>query len=140
MGGNPDVLHDADLPRCLPITIPQPLTSKRITRPYARPRSALHPQGPGVLDCDHEVVTMAKLKNVGVREFRDHATSYLSGSDPVAVSKHGRVVGFYLPLQRDEDEVEAAVAKLGETVGQVLSDSGLTEEELAALLDLRSAE
>ncbi|HEU0128912.1 MAG TPA: hypothetical protein VFQ48_09945 [Pseudonocardiaceae bacterium] len=24
---------------------------------------------------------MAKLKNVGVREFRDHATTYLSGSD-----------------------------------------------------------
>jgi hypothetical protein len=46
------------------------------------------------VDCGHEVVTMAKLKTVGVREFRDHATTYLSGSDPVAVSKHGRVVGF----------------------------------------------
>ena len=80
---------------------------------------------------------MAKLKNVGVREFRDHATQYLSGSDPVAVSKHGRVIGFYVPLQRDEDEVERAVAKLGETVGQVLADSGLTEDELAELLDLR---
>jgi hypothetical protein len=41
---------------------------------------------------DHEVVIMAELKNVGVREFRDHAASYLSGSDPVAVSTHGRVI------------------------------------------------
>lgn len=65
---------------------------------------------------------MATLTNVGVREFRDHGTSYLSGSDPVAVSKHGRVVGFYVPLHRDEDEVPAAVAKLGEAVGQVLAD------------------
>lgn len=81
---------------------------------------------------------MAKLKNVGVREFRDHATSYLSGPDPVAVSKHGRVVGFYVPLHRDEDEVNAAVAKLGETVGQVLADSGMSEEELASLFDLRN--
>jgi hypothetical protein len=48
---------------------------------------------------------MAKLKTVGVREFRDHATTYLSGSDPVAVSKHSRVVGFSIPLERDEDEV-----------------------------------
>lgn len=80
---------------------------------------------------------MAKLKNVGVREFRDHATRYLSGSDPIAVSKHGRVVGFYVPLQRDEDEVKGAVAKLGETVGHVLTESGLTEEELADLFDLR---
>lgn len=80
---------------------------------------------------------MAKLKNVGVREFRDHATSYLSGSDPVAVSKHGRVVGFYVPLQRDEDEATAAVAKLGEVVSQVLADNGMSEDELASLFDLR---
>jgi antitoxin (DNA-binding transcriptional repressor) of toxin-antitoxin stability system len=80
---------------------------------------------------------MAKLKKVGVREFRDHATSYLSGSDPVAVSKHGRVVGFYVPVQRDEDEVQAAVGKLGETVASVLADNGITEDELADLLALR---
>ncbi len=30
---------------------------------------------------------MPKLKNVGVREFPHHATTYLSGSDLVAVSK-----------------------------------------------------
>lgn len=88
--------------------------------------------------CDHEVVTLAELKNVGVREFRDHATSYLSGSEPVAVSKHGRVIGFYVPVQRDNDEVKAAVVRLGETVGQVLAESGLDEEELAALVDLRN--
>lgn len=68
---------------------------------------------------------MAKLKNVGVREFRDHATSYLSGSDLVAVSQHGRVVGFYVPLNRDEDELQTAVAKLGETVGQVPVDNAI---------------
>jgi antitoxin (DNA-binding transcriptional repressor) of toxin-antitoxin stability system len=80
---------------------------------------------------------MAKLKTVGVREFRDHATTYLSGSDPVAVSKHGRVVGFYIPLQRDEDEVRRALAQLGETVGQVLEETGLSEEELAQMFDMR---
>ncbi len=80
---------------------------------------------------------MGKLRSVGVREFRDHATAYLSGSDPVAVSKHGRVIGFYIPVQRDEGEVERALARLGETVGQVLSETGLPEEELAELFDLR---
>ncbi len=80
---------------------------------------------------------MAKLKNVGVREFRDHATAYLSGSDPVAISKHGRVIGFYIPVDRDEDEVRRAIAKLGETVGQVLEETGLTEDELAGLIEFR---
>ncbi|MBV9163843.1 MAG: hypothetical protein JO281_20345 [Pseudonocardiales bacterium] len=80
---------------------------------------------------------MARLKTVGVREFRDHATTYLSGSDPIAVSKHGRVVGFYIPLERDEDEVQRALARLGETVSQVLDETGLSEGELAQMLDLR---
>jgi antitoxin (DNA-binding transcriptional repressor) of toxin-antitoxin stability system len=80
---------------------------------------------------------MAKLKTVGVREFRDHATTYLSGSDPIAVSKHGRVVGFYIPLERDEDEVQRVLARLGETVGQVLDETGLSEGELARMFDLR---
>jgi hypothetical protein len=79
------------------------------------------------------------MKSVGVREFRDHATTYLSGPDPVAVSKHGHVIGFYIPIERDEDEVRRAVVGLGEAVGQVLQETGMSEEELAGLLDLRPA-
>ena len=80
---------------------------------------------------------MSKLKSVGVREFRNNASTYLSGPDPVAVSRHGKVIGFYIPLERDDDEVRRAVAKLGATVEKVLEESGLSEEELAHLLDLR---
>jgi hypothetical protein len=80
---------------------------------------------------------MANRKNVGVREFRDHATAYLSGSDPVAVSKHGRVIGFYIPLERNEDEVRHGVAKLGQTVQRILHETGMSEDELAELFDLR---
>lgn len=82
---------------------------------------------------------MAKLKNVGVREFRDHATVYLSGSDPVAITKHDQVIGFYIPVERDREQVRQAVEKLGHTVGKILEDTGLTEEELAQLFDLRRA-
>jgi crotonobetainyl-CoA:carnitine CoA-transferase CaiB-like acyl-CoA transferase len=80
---------------------------------------------------------MAKLKNVGVREFRDHATTYLSGSDPVAISKHGQVIGFYIPVERDPAQVQRAVEKLGSTVDRILEETGITEEELAQLFDLR---
>jgi hypothetical protein len=80
---------------------------------------------------------MPEMKNVGVREFRDHATSYLSGTDPVAISRHGRVIGFYIPLERDEDEVRRALDRLGEKVGQVLEGSGLTENALAGLVEPR---
>lgn len=63
----------------------------------------------------------------------------MSGSDPVAVSKYGHVIGFYIPIERDEDEVRRAVVGLGEAVGQVLQEAGMSEEELAGLLDLRQA-
>ncbi len=79
------------------------------------------------------------MKSIGVREFRDHATSYLSGSEPVAVSKHGHVIGFYIPLERDEDEARRAIAGLGKAVERVLQETGMSEEELADLLDLRRA-
>ncbi|HET7388232.1 MAG TPA: hypothetical protein VFJ19_16380 [Nocardioidaceae bacterium] len=80
---------------------------------------------------------MSELKNVGVREFRDHATAYLSGPDPVAVSKHGRVIGFYIPLERDIEEVQRAVAQLTASIDRVVVESGLSEDDLDRLLDLR---
>lgn len=75
--------------------------------------------------------------SVGVREFRDRATAYLSGSDAVAVSKHGHVIGFYIPLERNDDDVQRAVGKLGEAVEQVLQQTGMNEDQLASLVDLR---
>jgi hypothetical protein len=81
---------------------------------------------------------MASLKHIGVREFRDHATTYLSGSDPIAVSKHGRVIGFYIPLDRDDDELRRAIAKLSQSVRQVLDESGMSEDELVELFELRN--
>ncbi len=80
---------------------------------------------------------MANLKHVGVREFRDHATTYLSGSDPIAVSQHGRVIGFYIPLERDEDEMRRALDRFGNAVNQILQETDMTEDELADLFDLR---
>jgi hypothetical protein len=82
---------------------------------------------------------MAELKQVGVREFRDHATTYLSGSAPVAVSKHGRIIGIYVPLKRDEDEVRRAWDRFGESINRVLQETGMTEDELADLLDPRKS-
>ena len=82
---------------------------------------------------------MANLKNVGVREFRDHATLYLSGSDPVAVSKHGQVIGFYIPVEADFEQATRALEQLGRSVEEILASTGMSEDELAQLFDLRRA-
>lgn len=72
------------------------------------------------------------MKDVGVREFRDHASSYLSGGEPLAVRRHGRVLGFYLPVKRkdDEQELQAALRELGESLAELRRETGLSEDEL----------
>ena len=79
---------------------------------------------------------MAELKQVGVREFRDHATLYLSSCDPIAVTRHGRTIGIYVPLKRDEEKVRRAVDRLSAAVNQVLQETGMTEDELADIFDV----
>ena len=37
------------------------------------------------------------MKRVGVREFRDHATHYLSGDEVLVIERHGAPIGFYIP-------------------------------------------
>jgi len=53
------------------------------------------------------------------------------------VRSPGQVIGFYIPLERNEDEVQRAVVKLGEAVEQVLQETGMNEEALSGLFDLR---
>jgi hypothetical protein len=81
---------------------------------------------------------MAELRHVGVREFRDHATSFLSGSEPIAVNKYGRVIGFYIPVARDDEDVARALARVAASVERILAESGMSEDELVALLDLQA--
>ncbi len=73
-----------------------------------------------------------------MREFRDHAPSYLAGSEPIAVSNRGTVIGFYIPLPRDAEEIQHAVKRLGARVKEILADTGMSEEQLAELFGLRS--
>ncbi len=77
------------------------------------------------------------MRSVGVREFRDHATGYLSGSESLAVSKHGHVIGFYIPVKRDQEQVNRALDRLGKLVDEILKENGMSEEEFAQLFDMR---
>jgi len=80
------------------------------------------------------------MKDVGVREFRDHASSYLSGDEPLAVRRHGRVLGFYVPVRRknDAEELRAALGEARDSLAELRRESGLSEEELVE--DLASGE
>jgi hypothetical protein len=77
------------------------------------------------------------MKRVGVREFRDRATKYLASDEPIAVERHGRPIGFYIPVKRaDDEEVREALDALDRAVKQVLEETGMTEDELVRALDI----
>jgi len=77
------------------------------------------------------------VQQVGIREFRDRAKEYLAGADPIAITRHGRVIGFYVPVPPDLDETDRALQRLAETVEQIRQWTGMGEDELAHLFDLR---
>ncbi len=77
------------------------------------------------------------MKRVGVREFRDHATSYLAGDEVLAIERHGQPIGFYIPTGAGRQEsFTRALERLEQAVRRVLAESGLSEEELSRLFDL----
>ncbi len=77
------------------------------------------------------------MKRVGVREFRDHATRYLSGDEVIAVERHGQPIGLYIPTATGRTpQAREAIEQLDATVRRIMAETGLTEEQLSDLFNL----
>ena len=73
----------------------------------------------------------ATVLKVGMREFRAHLQQYVLTSSPVAITRHGETVGYYIPTKShaetsDINALKQAVTKLD----QLLVEHGVTGEEL----------
>ena len=76
------------------------------------------------------------MKRVGVREFKDKATTLISEGQGLVIEKHGKPVGFYIPLvAKDKARAKEAAAMLEHTVAGILARTGMTREELEAAWD-----
>jgi|HubBroStandDraft_1064217.scaffolds.fasta_scaffold72821_2 PHD/YefM family antitoxin component YafN of YafNO toxin-antitoxin module len=71
---------------------------------------------------------------VGIREFRENLAAYLLESDaPVAITRHGDTIGYFIPARRKRSETErAALEEAAAHLEQLLAAKGLTEDEVAA--------
>lgn len=77
------------------------------------------------------------MRHVGVREFRDKATTYLSGEEILTIEKHGRPIGYYIPApSAKQGVIREDLAELAAAVKRALDETGMTEDELADLFDL----
>jgi PHD/YefM family antitoxin component YafN of YafNO toxin-antitoxin module len=75
-----------------------------------------------------------KTLKVGIREFRDNLATYLLESEaPMAITRHGDTVGYYLPARRKRSDTEkAALQEAAARWQQILSAEGISEEEVLA--------
>lgn len=72
-----------------------------------------------------------RLIRVGVREFREELAEYLDSPAPVAVTRHGQTLGYYIPARGEVDEQELhAVKRAVEQLGALLDEHGISEEEV----------
>jgi hypothetical protein len=68
---------------------------------------------------------------VGIREFREQLGSYLESSQPVAITKHGRTVGFYIPVHRGPElEDREALREAGRRLDAWMAEKKVSEDEL----------
>ncbi|MBL8230242.1 MAG: hypothetical protein JNL98_17260 [Bryobacterales bacterium] len=71
---------------------------------------------------------------IGIREFREKLATYVLESDtPVAITRHGDTVGYFIPARRRRtDEERAAPKEAAERLDTLLAAKGITEDELVA--------
>jgi PHD/YefM family antitoxin component YafN of YafNO toxin-antitoxin module len=74
---------------------------------------------------------MGTLK-VGIREFRENLANYLLESDtPVAITRHGDTIGYYIPARRKRSEAErTALVEAATRLQSMLAAEGIFEDEL----------
>jgi PHD/YefM family antitoxin component YafN of YafNO toxin-antitoxin module len=75
-----------------------------------------------------------KTVKVGMREFRDKLASYLLESEaPVAITRHGDTVGYFIPVRRKRSDADKDALREASTRWQSILDAeGISEEEAIA--------
>jgi antitoxin (DNA-binding transcriptional repressor) of toxin-antitoxin stability system len=72
-----------------------------------------------------------QTERIGVREFRENLSGYLESPTPVAITRHGETIGFYVPTRRRPDEADLeALQRAGERLSALIAASGASEDEL----------
>ena len=69
---------------------------------------------------------------VGIREFRADLAVYIASSTPVAVTRHGQTVGYFMPTQGQADADLSALKQASKALDQLLATKGIDAEDIVA--------
>jgi len=75
--------------------------------------------------------TFMETVKVGMREFREKLADYLESGTPLAITRHGETLGFYIPAQKRSRKAELdAMRAAAKDLDQMISSWGATEDQL----------
>lgn len=69
---------------------------------------------------------------VGIREFRSGLAEYIATDTPVAVTRHGQTVGFFIPTPGQADADVAALKKASTELDRLLAARSVDIDAVAA--------
>jgi antitoxin (DNA-binding transcriptional repressor) of toxin-antitoxin stability system len=73
---------------------------------------------------------MATVK-IGIREFRENLADYLESDQPLAITRHGETLGFYIPAQKRSRTAELeAMRAAAKDLDEMIASWGASEGEL----------
>lgn len=68
---------------------------------------------------------------IGMREFRENLAGYLVSGKPLAITRHGETLGFYIPAQKRDRKAEVKAMKAAAVeLDRMIAGWGATENEL----------
>lgn len=76
------------------------------------------------------------LTRMGVRQYRQDIPRVIREGQPIVIERHGQPVGIYIPIkQRDREKESRLMAELADSLKELREETGLSEEELAQLIE-----
>ena len=69
---------------------------------------------------------------VGIREFRAGMADFIASSTPVAVTRHGQTIGYFIPTHGQAEADVASLKKASKTLDRLLAAKSVDEDAVVA--------
>ena len=74
---------------------------------------------------------LMETEKIGMREFRENLAGYLESGKPLAITRHGETLGFFIPAQKRSRKAEVeAMRAAAKDLDAMIAAWGASEDEL----------
>ena len=72
-----------------------------------------------------------ETEKIGMREFREKLAGYLEAGKPLAITRHGETLGFYIPARKKSRKAEVdAMRAAAKELDAMIASWGASEDDL----------